>query len=409
MRAEERSEAPLVGSGPSGRPVPPEPGRRRAHRYLAGLGITVVLAALVTSGVVSRVRARAIVRAETAELAIPSVAVVHPRRAVADQEIVLPADVRAYTDAPIYARTNGYLKRWTVDIGAHVKAGQLLAEIDTPEVDQQLQQARADLATAEANLHVAEVTAARFESLLKTDSASRQEADNAAGDYAAKKAVVESARYNVKRLEDLRSFEKIYAPFDGVITARNTDVGALIDSGGAGGQRSELFHIASPGRMRAYVNVPEAYSRVASPGLEADLVLAEFPGRRFRGTLVRTANAIDPSTRTLLAEIDVDNPTGELLSGAYAEVHLRLPAGTSAYLLPASTLLFREEGLRVATVRDGSRIDLEPVSIGRDFGNEVEVVAGLTGGESVVVDPPDSLVAGETVRVAGPAGVGGKP
>jgi RND family efflux transporter MFP subunit len=310
--------------------------------------------------------------------------------------------VQAYIDSPIYARTNGYLKSWHVDIGAHVKAGQLLAEIETPEVDQQLRQARADLATAEANLNLADITAKRYVGLLKTDAVSKQDADNAESNYAAQKATVQAGEANVKRLEELQSFEKIYAPFDGVITARNTDIGALIDSGSAGGTRTELFHIAQPDKLRVYVNVPEAYSQAAKPGLTADLVLAEFPGRRFQGTLVRTADAIDQSTRTLLVEIRVNNPTGTLFSGAYAEVHLKLPAAVSSFTLPVNTLLFRSEGLRVAAVTGGQRVELKPVTLGHDFGATVEVTSGLTGDESIVINPPDSLISGQQVRLVQP-------
>jgi RND family efflux transporter MFP subunit len=291
------------------------------------------------------------------------------------------------------------LKKWYVDIGARVKTGQLLAEIDTPEVDQQLHQARADLATAEANVHLSEITASRYQGLLKTDSVSQQEADNASGDFAAKKAIVQSAQANLRRLEELQSFEKIYAPFDGVITARNTDIGQLINSGSASGTSSELFHIAAPGKLRVYVNVPEIYSRAAKRGLKADLTLDEFPGRRFEGTLVRTADAIDLSSRTLLAEIEVDNPTGELLTGAYAAVHLKLPGNVSTFTIPVNTLLFRSEGLRVAAVK-GNTAELIPVTLGRDFGSEVEVLVGLNGDENLIVNPPDSLVSGEQVRLA---------
>jgi len=335
-------------------------------------------------------------------MAIPTVSVVQPKKGAPAQEVVLPANVQAYIDAPIYARTNGYLKHWYADIGAHVKAGQLLADIETPEVDQQLRQSKADLATAEANLNLSQITATRYADLLKTDSVSKQDADNAAGDFAAKQATVQSAQANVKRLEELQAFEKIYAPFDGVITARNTDIGALIDSGSSGGTRTELFHIAQPDKLRVYVNVPEVYSQAAKPGLTADLALSEFPGRLFPGTLVRTAEAIDQSTRTLLVEIRVFNPTGTLLSGAYAEVHLKLPTATSAFIIPVNALLFRAEGLRVAAVTDGHHADLKQVTLGHDFGSEVEVVAGLTGNESIIVNPPDSIVAGEEVRIAQP-------
>jgi RND family efflux transporter MFP subunit len=372
------------------------------------LAIAVIaVAAIVYWGIASRNRNSLTLKRETQEMAVPTVSVIHPKRASAAQEIVLPANIQAFTDSPIYARTNGYLKRWYVDIGAHVKAGQLLAEIDTPEVDQQLQQARADLNTAEANDHLAEITAARYQGLLKTDAVSRQDADNATGNWEAKKAMVQSAQFNVKRLEDTQAFQKIYAPFDGVITVRKTDIGALINSGN-GGPAQELFHIASIHRMRVYVNVPQTYSRAAKPGLTADLTLPEFPERRFKGTLVRTAEAIDAASRTLLAEFDVGNPTGELLPGAYAEMHLQIPGGSSTYMLPVNTLIFRTEGLQIATLRDNNHIVLIPVTLGRDFGNEVEIVSGLDGTEQVIVNPPDSLVSNETVRIAEPQSSGGK-
>ena len=313
---------------------------RSARRWWIAVLALAIVAAIVVSGILPRIHARADLDKETAEMAIPTVSVVHPKRGAPAQEVVLPANVQAYIDSPIYARTNGYLKHWYVDIGAHVKAGQLLADIETPEVDQQLRQSRADLATAEANLNLSKITADRYQDLLKTDSVSKQDTDNAVGDYAAKQATVQSAQANVKRLEELQSFEKIYAPFDGVITARNTDIGALIDSGSSGGTRTELFHIAQPDKLRVYVNVPEVYSQAAKPGLTAELALSEFPGRLFPGTLVRTAEAIDQSTRTLLVEIRVNNPTGTLLSGAYAEVHLKLPTATSAFILPVNALLF---------------------------------------------------------------------
>jgi RND family efflux transporter MFP subunit len=379
-----------------------------ARRWWIAILVLAIVAAIVVSGVLPRIHARADLDKETAEMAIPTVSVVHPKRGAPAQEVVLPANVQAYIDSPIYARTNGYLKHWYVDIGARVKAGQLLADIETPEVDQQLRQSRADLATAEANLNLSKITATRYADLLKSDSVSQQDADNAAGDFAAKQATVQSAQANVKRLEELQSFEKIYAPFEGVITARNTDIGALIDSGSSGGARTELFHIAQPDKLRVYVNVPEAYSQAAKPGLTADLALSEFPGRLFPGTLVRTADAIDSSTRTLLVEIRVNNPTGTLFSGAYAEVHLKLPTATSAFILPVNALLFRSEGLRVAAITDGRHAELRPVTLGHDFGSDVEVVAGLTGNESVIVNPPDSIVAGEEVRIVQPAAGSGE-
>lgn len=395
-----RLEEPLRGS-------PSSPDRRPLRRGLIALLAFCIAAAVVISGILPRKRAEADLIKETEQMAVPTVTTVRPRASAPLDEIVLPANVQAYIDSPIYARTNGYLRKWYVDIGAHVQQGQLLAEIETPEIDQQLRQARADLQTAQANLHLAEITANRYEGLLKTDSVSKQDADNAEGNYAAQKANVQSAEANVKRLEELQSFEKIYAPFTGVITARNTDIGALIDSGSSGGMRTELFHIAQPDKLRVYINVPEAYSQSARPGMTADLVLSEFPGRRFPGTLVRTANAIDQNTRTLLVEIRVDNPTGTLMSGAYAEVHLKLPTATNSFILPVNTLLFRSEGLRIATVNDGKHAELKPITLGRDYGTEVEVIAGLAGNDQVIINPPDSIVSGQEVRIAQPAQTGG--
>jgi RND family efflux transporter MFP subunit len=362
----------------------------------------VVVVILVIAGILPRMHTRAEVRSETAQMAIPYVAVVHPERQSSTDEVVLPANIQAYTDSPIYARTNGYLKKWYVDIGGHVKKGQLLAEIETPEVDQQLSQAVADQATAQANVNLAKITADRYEGLLKTDSVSKQDADNAEGDFQAKRAALDSSAANVKRLQDLQSFQKIYAPFDGVITARNVDVGDLIDAGAAGGTQKEMFHIAYTQKLRVYVSIPQVDSAGAKPGIEADLVLPEFPGRRFPGKLVSTAQAIDPSSRTLLAEISVDNPTGELLPGAYAEVHLGIPSGGPSFVLPVSALLFRADGLHVVTVENGDRAVLTTVTLGRDLGNEVEILSGLNGDESVVANPPDSIVTGSPVRVSSP-------
>ncbi len=374
--------------------------KNRGSQWWVLLLAVVTAAVIVVAGLLPRIQARTALRRETAEMAVPAVVVVQPKRSAPAQEIVLPANVQAFADAPIYARTNGYLKRWYVDIGTRVKEGQLLAEIDTPEVNQQLRQSRADLATAQANLNLSKITSERYAGLLMSDSVSKQEADNAAGDYEAKQANLQSAQANVKRLEELKSFQKIYAPFSGVITARNTDIGALIDSGSSGGVRTELFHIVQPDKLRVYVSVPQIYSQAAKPGLTAELTLSEFPGRPFVGKLVRTANAIDPTSRTLLVEIAVNNPIGQLFTGSYAEVHLKLPTAASAFILPVNTLLFRSEGLRIAAVGDGQHVELRPITLGHDFGSEVEVIAGLSGGENVIVNPPDSLVTGETVRIA---------
>lgn len=386
--------------------VPPQPptavvgggrlGSIRGRLLVAAL--VLIFAGVFAYGVFTRLGQGAVVRAETAQMAAPSVSVVSPQHSAPSQEIVLPGNVQPFMSAPIYARTSGYLRRWHVDIGARVRKGQLLAEIETPEVDQQLQQARGNLATAQANLTLAEITKNRYQALLATHAVAAQDVDNAIGTYNANKAVVEANQANVKQLETLQSFERIYAPFDGIITARNTDIGALIASGSAGGVKTDLFHISQPGSLRVYVNIPEAYSQAATPGLTAELTLAEFPGRRFQGTLVRTSNSINFATRTLLAEVAVENPSGELLSGSYAEVHLKVPGQAPVYLLPVSTLIFRAQGLQVAVVQNGSAV-LTPVTPGRDFGDQIEIVSGLKGDESVIVNPPDSLVSGEKVQV----------
>jgi len=267
-------------------------------------------------------------------------------------------------------------------------------------VDQQLQQARADVATAQANMNLAEVTATRYKDLLKTDSVAQQDVDNATGNYDARRTTVESAQANVKRLQDMQAFEKVYAPFDGVITARNTDVGQLIDSGSSGGTSRELFHIAAVNPLRVYVNVPQFDSPQIRSGLHADLVLNEFPGRRFQGTVVRNSGAIDNSTRTLLTEVDVDNSARLLKPGGYVEVHLKLPSPVNTFTLPVNATIFKSAGLQVAIVKNGKTISLIPVTPGRDFGTEIEIVAGLKGDESVVLNPSDSLTEGAEVRVA---------
>ena len=398
-------QEPIHGQGQAATPG----GRSRAALWVGG--ILLLAAIVVAAGILPRLKARAALRTETREMATPVVSVVHPERGKAVQELILPATLQPWTDAPIYARTNGYLKRWYFDIGARVRSGQLLADIDTPEVDQQLGQARADLVTAQANEKLASITAARYQDLLKTESVSKQDVDNAEGDYAAKRAIVQSAQANVRRLEELQSFEKIYAPFDGVVTARNVDVGSLIDAGSSGGMSParELFHMAAIWKLRVYVNVPQPSSQAAQPGMTADLALPEYPGRRFTCRLINTANAIDPSTRTLLAQFEAANPTGELLPGAYAELHMKLSSEHPTFLLPVNTLLFRSEGLRVVAVDSGNKARLIPITLGRDFGNQVEVVTGLEGTELVIQDPPDSVVDGEAVRLAAPSAPQKKP
>jgi RND family efflux transporter MFP subunit len=378
---------------------PPTPGGN-VTRVVMLLLIVVVVALVVLWGISSRRQANAQLSVETHDLAIPTVSVIHPKLGAPQQEIVIPGDMQPYTDAPIFARTNGYLKKWYADIGANVKAGQMLAEIDSPEVDQQLQSARADLSTAQANLNLAEVTSTRYKDLLRTDSVAQQDVDNANGNFEARRTTVESAQANVKRLQEMQAFEKVYAPFDGVLTARNTDVGQLIDSGSSGGTSRELFHIAAVNPLRVYINVPQFDSPEIKPGLRAELVLTEFPGRRFQGTVVRSSRAIDSTSRTLLTEVDVDNSAGLLKPGGYVEVHLKLPSPVNTFTLPVNATIFKSAGLQVAVVKNGKTISLIPVTPGRDFGTEIEIVAGLKGDDWVVLNPSDSLSEGAVVRVA---------
>jgi len=384
----------------SGEVAPDEakpPRRNRLRVVLTAMLALAAVAAVVVAGILPRVKARQAVAAETEELAVPSVTVIHLEAKAQQQEIVLPANIQPFIDAPVFARTSGYLKSWVSDIGTPVKKGQLLAEIESPEVDAQLRQARADLATAQVNLNLSQITAKRDQELIKTDAVSRQDLDNAVSDLAAKQSTVQSAQENVHRLEDLVSFEKIYAPFDGIITARNTDIGQLINSG-SGAPTTELFHLAAIDTLRVFVNVPQIDSPAARLGLTVDLTVPQFAGRRFAGTLVRTADSIDSASRTLLVEIDVNNRTHELLPGAYAEAHFKLPPSARAFLLPVPALIFRAQGLQVATVDDGKHAVLKPVKLGRDFGTQVEVLTGLNADDVVVVNPPDSLVDGEEVH-----------
>jgi RND family efflux transporter MFP subunit len=371
--------------------------RRSFGPLIGGVLLLAVALGLASWGISTRAKALTVVTKETRDLAVPTVAVIAPERGAPQQEIVLPGTMQAFTDAGIYARVPGYLRKWYVDLGARVRAGQLMADIDTPEVDQQLEQARADLATADANARLALSTAERYRDLIRTDSVSKQDLDNANGSLEAKTTAVTSAGANVRRLEQLKAFGQITAPFDGVVTARNTDVGALIDSGS---NAKELFHVAAVHRLRVFVNVPENYSRAARQGIKADLTLTEFPGRTFTGTLARTAQSIDVASRTLLTEIDVENSKGELLPGSYAEVHLKLPGATTTFKLPINAIIFRTEGVRVALVGADGKVSLQPITLGRDYGNSLEVVSGLTGSERIIVNAPDSIEAGQTVHVA---------
>jgi RND family efflux transporter MFP subunit len=374
-------------------------GPRRFKVYFFWLLFIALL--LATWGEIDRVIAHNALSRQTASDATPTVVTVNPSRTESAEELTLPGTVQAFTEAPIYARTNGYLRAWYTDIGTAVKKGQLLAEIDSPEVDQQLAQAIADLATARANEALADSTNTRWRELLATESVSKQDAEEKAGDAAAKKATAAAAAANVSRLRELESFKRVVAPFDGVITARNTDTGSLINAGQSAG--SELFKLAETRKLRIYVQVPERYAALARPGLEAQLEFSEQQGKAYTATLVRTSNVLDPGLRTLQVELQLDNSEHELFPGAYAEVHFKLPGNAHSLRLPANTVLFRAAGLQVAIVDARGRIELKSIVQGRDFGKTIEVLSGLDAKDQVVTNPPDSIISGATVRVAPPA------
>lgn len=379
----------------SGTPPP------RRVRWGVVVAVLVVLA-LAAQGIWSRRDAQAALEREAVHASRLSVEVVHPQKSSAGLDLVLPGNVQAFLDTPVYARTNGYLKKWYADLGAHVKAGQLLAEIDTPEVDDQLHAARADLANAQANYALAKSTADRWMGMLQTKSVSKQETDEKVGDMLAKKGTLDAARFNVARLEKLQSFQKVLSPFDGIVTARNVDVGALIDAGSSGGPAKELFHVAQADRLRVYVNVPQAYALQIKPGESAFLTLTETASKHYPGKVVRTAGAVDPQQRTMLVEVDVDNASGEVLPGAYAQVHFTLGAGAAPLTVPGNALLFRPDGVKVATVdsgQHGQHVKLVTVTLGTDFGTRVAIASGLSGDEQVIVNPQDSIVDGAPVRI----------
>jgi RND family efflux transporter MFP subunit len=386
-------------------PLEPASQRGLSRWLLIGLGVAVVLLAVgIYSGIHTRTVAATRLTDQAERSSAVPVSVMYPKSTTTGSSIVLPGNTQPYIEAPIYARTNGYLKHWYVDIGAHVHQGELLADIETPEIDQQLAQARAELKSSQANLQLAKITAARWQNLLKTNSVSKQETDQAVSDLSAKEAAVDSSTANVHRLEQLQSFEKIYAPFDGIITARNTDIGALIDAG-AGSTPRALFTLAAVNKLRVYVSVPEIYAGAAKSGATTTLTFAEFPGQEFHGTIVRNADAIDLNSRTLNVEVDVNNGDGRIKPGSYAMVHLNLPENqhteAASVTVPSNTLLFRSEGLRVAVVQN-NRAELRPVTIGRDFGDTVEVISGLRMGDSVILNPSDSLIDGTLVQVTNP-------
>ena len=379
----------------------PEPMPISPRTALVAVAVVVVGAAILAGiGVLQRMHANTVLAEQTQRLAPPTVSVAPPKRGAPVDEFVLPGNVTAYTDSPIYARTNGYLVHWYYDIGAKVKKGALLAVIATPELDRQVAQAQADLATAQANANIARIQAERYMGLVKSNAVSQQDTDTFVSQAAATEAAVRSAQANAQRLRELQSFEKVYAPFDGAVTARNVDTGQLINQG----TTAELFHMQALQTLRVYTNVPQLYSETVKRGMKIALTFPEYPGKTFEGTLVRTANAIDPVSRTLLVEIDMDNRDGKLLPGALAQVHFKTPSAGPTFIVPTPALIFRKEGLRVSTVVHGDTAHLVPVIIGVDDGAIVQIVNGLNAGDRVIQDPPDSLIEGEKVTVVNPDG-----
>jgi len=376
--------------------APPARGLTRGT-WIGLIVVVLVLAAVVVFGIASRSRDKSVLETENQQASISTVEIIHPSGSSVSDEIALPGNTQAYVDTPIYSRTSGYLKAWYFDIGTHVRKGQLMAVIETPELDQQLQVAQADLKSSQANLDLAETTAARYQNLLKTNSVSKQETDVATSDESAKRAARDASTANVRRLTQLQSFENIYAPFDGIVTARNTDVGALIEAG-ANTVPKELFHLAAIGKIRVFVAVPEAYTPSIRNDTEATLTLDEYPGQSFVGQVARNSNQIDQASRTLNVEVDIDNAQGKLLPGAYVFVHFKVPPHSTSLTLPSNTLIFRSQGLQVATVV-GDKVHLVPVKIGDDMGEKVEIASGLQPSDKVIIDPSDSIAEGQQVRI----------
>jgi RND family efflux transporter MFP subunit len=365
---------------------------------LFGISAAIVAVAIVGGGLVLRHRDYSELRQWTEAQAVPTVEVIRPTTTDLDPEIVLPGDIEAFYEAPIYARVPGYVKQWYEDIGAQVKAGQILAEIDTPDLDQQLAQSQADLATAQANERLAKITAGRWQSLLKRDAVARQDSDEKEGDWQAKKALVAAAEANVGRLQAEEGFKRIVAPFDGVVSARNTDVGALTNVGSNSGL--PLFSVADIHQMRIYIRVPQYYSADLVAGMDAELHLPQYPNEVFAAKLVTTSNQIAKESRTLLVELHADNKDGRLSPGTYAEVHIKIPGNATTLRIPTSALVFREHGLEVAVIGPDDKVVLKPVQVARDFGTEIEVTSGLSPADRVIDSPPDSLSAGDVVSVA---------
>ena len=395
-------------------PPPGSVGGPMSRRTPPGLWILLVILAIlivigIIVGILSRKSAENRLEQTTAHDAILSVSTVHPSVSGSTGEISLPGNTEAFNDTPIYARTSGYLKAWYTDIGAKVRKGQLMAVIETPEIDQQLQVAEAQVKSAEADLALAQTTSQRYQNLLAQDSVSRQETDVAVSGAAAKLAALQAAQANLRRLQQLQSFERVYAPFSGVVTARNTDLGALIDAGSGSAQPRDLFRIASIDQLRVFVPVPEIYAPAIRTGETATLTLDEYPGQPFSGTVARNSSAIDQNTRTLNVEVDVPNPDHKLLPGAYAFVHFRLPQAHQLLSVPANALLFRAQGTQVGLVRNG-HVHLENITIGQDNGSTLQIATGVTAGDDVILNPADSLAEGQQVRLSGaPSAAGGQP
>lgn len=380
----------------------PAKGRGRGAMLRWFIVLFLVFVVLGLYALLQRRTEHQVLAEQTERMAVPFVSVIHATRIEGESAMVLPGTLKAYVESPLYARTNGYLKKWYKDIGSHVNKGDLLAEIDTPEIDQQLAQMRADLTTAQANLGLAGTTTTRYQELLKSDSVSKQDADNASGNYAARQAMVLSAEANVKRLEELESFKRVYAPFSGVITQRNVDAGNLINAGNGGSATKEMFDLAQIDPLRVFVSVPQSFAPSIRVGMKACLELTEFSGRNFCGQVARTANAIDPSTRTLLTEVDVPNPSGTLLPGSYAQVNFNVKLSGQRSTLPINALLFRPEGTMAAVVGPDNHLRLTKITIGRDFGSNIEVLEGISPDDNVVINPPDALEQGQQVRVSTP-------
>jgi RND family efflux transporter MFP subunit len=380
----------------------PDPAAPALSRRKLGIAVTVIgliAVGVVASGVATRTSDAARLRERADAQAVPTVALITPGKAASATTLDLPGRLEAYSRAPIYARVSGYLKSWKYDIGSPVKAGALLAEIETPDLDQQLLQARADLASAKANAELAGTTARRWQSLLASDSVSKQEVEEKAGDYSTKQSMVNAAQANVDRYLAMKSFARIVAPFDGIVTARSTDVGALINAGGGVGQ--ELFVVSNTRKLRVYVSVPQNYVAMIQRGTKAQMGVPERPGRRFAATVESTAQAVNMASGGMLIQLAVDNEKGELLPGGFASVSLDLPREAGALSVPPSALIFGGSGLRVATVGPDNRIKLKNVTIARDFGKFVEIGSGLAPDDRVIESPPDGAVDGDPVRIAG--------